>query len=183
MMSSRNNLQRPPRPFLESRIHYAFPGSVRVTDKDETTWLLRPGTAIEYTTHQTPFTLYAPALPDDAARDPRTPSNAQSAHVQHRPPPLQIYKKLSCGCDRQRYEKDFIRENPRSPWKSRNQRHSGDQAFDCREDVQMDQKSDARAQFRPSPASASPRTFDNRSGSMSWSQGCVGMSRVKPLHL
>ena len=31
MMSSRNNLQRPPRPFLESRIHSAFPGSARVT--------------------------------------------------------------------------------------------------------------------------------------------------------
>ena len=30
-MSSRNNLQRPPRPFLESRIHCAFPGSARVT--------------------------------------------------------------------------------------------------------------------------------------------------------
>ena len=34
MMSSRNNLQRPPRPFLESRIHCAFPGSVRVTETD-----------------------------------------------------------------------------------------------------------------------------------------------------
>ena len=27
--------------------------------------------------------------------------------------------------------KRTLRENPRSPWKSRNQRNSGDQAFDC----------------------------------------------------
>ena len=36
-------------------------------------------------------------------------------------------------------------------------------------------KSDARALFNPSPASASPgslRTFDNRSGSMSWPHVC-----------
>ena len=82
-----------------------------------------------------------------------------------------------------KYVKRTLRENPTQVpfWKSRNQRNSGDQAFDCMEDVpgtckQMAQKSDAPSlrapKFRLSPASASPRTFGNRSGSMSWSQGC-----------
>ena len=70
------------------------------------------------------------------------------------PAPPQMYRKY-LGCDR--LLKKTLRENPRSPWESRNQRNSGDQAFDCMEDVQTAQKSDARAharaQFRPSPAS------------------------------
>ena len=44
MMSSRNNLQRPPRSILESRIQYmyAFPGSVQVTGRSATEAVLIP---------------------------------------------------------------------------------------------------------------------------------------------
>ena len=51
-----------------------------------------------------------------------------------------------------RYEKDFKRK----PQKSRNRRNSGDQAFDCMEDVQKGQKSDARAQRSPHPQHLQP---------------------------
>ena len=75
--------------------------------------------------------------------------------------------------------KDMKRTLKRKPQKSRNRRNSGDQAFDCMEDVQKGQKSDARAQFTPSPASAAVTIAFNRSGSMSWPQVC---GHVQGLH-
>jgi hypothetical protein len=77
--------------------------------------------------------------------------------------------------------KDMKRTVKRKPQKSRNRRNSGDQAFDCMEDVQKGQtKVRCASPVHPIPSICTAVTIAfNRSGSMSWPQVC---GHVQGLH-